>query len=172
MCGIMELAPKIALASFRKAWQNKTGSPWSGKSGAELKAKIQNAAEFRKRLGKTVMDKIGKAHAEQWDISLLSKLLLEDPGLLKESSDASKALKEVRERRNSFVHEFPTTMSQTDFDEMWAAIMNPLSRLADFCGPDTKKLLDGEKTRILKSQTIDQEKESRFSAEAKKEVTL
>lgn len=173
MCGIMELAPRILHASFRKAWQMKRGSVWSDKSGSELESIIKNKQDFKQRLGAKVMEKIGKSKIEEWDISLVSKLLLEDPGLLKDVTEAKKAVEDVRKNRNEFVHEFPATLTQPVFDEFWKTVMTTLAKLADFCGSETQQLLEREQSKILNSQTIDHKKESQFNAEAervKKEV--
>ena len=173
MCGILELAPRILLDSFRKVWHIKTGNPWSDKSGEALQGMIKNKQDFKQRLGAKVMDKIAKSHIDQWDISLLSKLLLDDPGLLKDPKDAKKAAEDVRKIRNTFVHEFPATLKQDAFDAFWKATMTPLEKLADFCGAETRQFLEREQSKILTSQTIDPKKESQFSAEAervKKEV--
>ena len=130
---------------------------------------VKNAQEFEKKLGAKIMEKIAKAKVEEWDISLLARLLLDDPRILKDQKDASNAAAEIRASRNDFVHNFLSQrdLSQPDFDKFWRSIITHLSTLADFSGPETKKFLESEKKKIL-SGGIDQKKESKFFVEAKR----
>ena len=167
MCIIMELAPRILVAVYRKAWQIDTKKTWSKDSGPELLNRIKNSQEFAKKLGHKILEKMKKADVESWDISLLARLLLDDPGILKVAKDASKAAKDIRSYRNSFAHEFPPTLTQDAFHEFWDGVMVSLRTLSDFCGQDIQNELERETSKIL-SAGIDQEKEIKFSAEAQR----
>ena len=82
---------------------------------------VKNAQKFEKKLGSKIMEDIAKAKVEEWDISLLARLLLDDPGIMRDREHASNAASKIRARRNEFVHKYSpkAELSQSDYKCFW-----------------------------------------------------
>ena len=87
-------------------------------------------------------------------------------GLLAPKSEEGKAVKDLRQLRNEFVHELHLNpaLTQLMFDEKWQNIIDLLTPLAKFAGASVQQLLDSETQKIL-TQAIDAKKEREFTDE-------
>jgi len=87
-------------------------------------------------------------------------------GLLAPKSEEAKAVKNLRQLRNEFVHELHLNpvLTQQVFEEKWQSIMKLLSPLAQFAGGSSQQVLESETQKIL-TQAIDAKKEREFADE-------
>ena len=58
----------------------------------------------QRQLGKHFVDKFCSGKCEEWDMTLLSVLLLNMPGIHEGQPDAKKAAQTLRDERNSLAH--------------------------------------------------------------------
>jgi len=77
---LMDVGRKVMVTIFRASYQKEAGKPWSGASF--LNDKFPDGHSQR-QLGKYFVDHIRAGKCEEWDISLLSSLLLSVPGYIK-----------------------------------------------------------------------------------------
>ena len=132
----VELATKTLARIFQQAWENKNARPWDDTCG-KLLASEQNSL---KSLGSEGRKKLETGMIEAWDVTFLSKLLLDLPGLIKDEHLLS-LVKSLRILRNNFVHTILNKgkLGVDEFKLMWIQISDPLDELAAMVGSDWRE---------------------------------
>ena len=97
-----------------------------------------------RQLGKHLVDKIRAGKCEEWDITLLSVLLLNTPGYIKDKPDAKKAAQTLRDERNSLAHSADLlarqSLNEQEFNVKWETVKVALEVLVELV-PSEKEAL-------------------------------
>ena len=137
---VKEVMAKIFRASYQKQFEN----PWTQFNGELfLHNKFPDGSNSLRQLGCQYADKIKAGKIEEWDISLLSRLLLSRAGYLK-GTEHECAVKTLRRERNTLVHDFlpKQSLSENEFEAKWRIASKALNILTDQLSPAEKSEID------------------------------
>ena len=98
---LMDVGREVMVIIFQSSYQKEARKPWHGVSF--LNDKFPDGTSQR-QLGKYFVDSIRAGRCEEWDISLLSSMLLFVPGYMKRIPRAKNAVEKLRGERNTLAH--------------------------------------------------------------------
>ena len=111
------------------------------------------------KLGKTMVDKIRGGKCREWDITLLSALLLFTPGYLKENKAAKNAVEVLRNERNHLAHSHDLlanmSLNEQTFKEKWKLVGDALNTLIDLLKPEQKTSWTSKIDEIAKEDFVE-----------------
>jgi len=152
------VSAQVMVNVFKASYQKEAGAPWDVKIAVSfVNDKITGLSH--KKLGSLTVDKIRTGKCEDWDLTLLSSLLLFEPGYMKGISTARDAVEKLREARNYVAHhphyQANQSIPKADFDQKWHIVSEALDVLIDQM---SSKQQDASKRRIheIKNEQIRQ----------------
>jgi len=141
---LMNVVTEVMARIFRASYQKEFENPWTQCSGELFfHNKFPDGSNSFRQLGCQYADKIKAGKIEEWDISLLSRLLLSMAGYLK-GTEHKCAVKTLRRERNILVHDFlpKQSLSENEFEEKWRIASKALNVLTDQLSPAEKSEID------------------------------
>jgi serine/threonine protein kinase len=149
---LLELTPTIMSSLFKSCFTaSEGGRDWSASCGLSLLDKMDDYN--KRRLGKQALDKIVAGNCNDWDITLLSSLLLVKPGYMADNKLAKDGIESIRGARNDFLHSSQLakqSMSGYEFETNWKKVSSALEALID-CLPYNEK--EGYRAQITSIAT-------------------
>ena len=132
------------MTTFMESYHKEERSPWEASSGpAFLSSKFPDAFSQRK-LGKHLIDSIRAGKCSEWDITLLSSLLVIKPGYLQSNAKAKEAVEALRGERNSLAHSADLlarqSLTEEEFESKWGVVAAALKVLIDLLSGDQAEL--------------------------------
>jgi len=160
---LMDVGREVMVTIFRASYQKEAGKSWSGASF--LNDKFPDGHSQR-QLGKYFVDHIRAGKCEEWDISLLSSLLLFLPGYVKGIPRAKNAVEILRGERNTLAHSADLlakqSLSEKPFKEKWDIASGALDVLMDQLLPKEKKASELKIEKIANEQVRELDLEPLF----------
>ncbi|EKX30947.1 hypothetical protein GUITHDRAFT_122848, partial [Guillardia theta CCMP2712] len=98
---MLGLGTEVLVKVLRKCYKSRTGKNWNHRTGREIASRMNDYQ--RSRLGKAMLERLKEDEMDSWDITLLSALLVNNPGYM-DSSSLERAVESLRDQRNEFVH--------------------------------------------------------------------
>jgi len=140
---LMDVGRDVLAAVFKGSYKKEKSNQWTESCGQSfLNNKFPDGASQR-QLGKHLVQNIRAGKCEEWDITLLSSLLLNTPGYIKDKPDAKKAAQTLRDERNSLAHSADLlarqSLNEQEFNVKWGAINGALAVLLDQLLPEEKE---------------------------------
>ena len=131
----MDVGREVLMTTFLESYHKEEGSPWEASCGpAFLSSKFPDAFSQRK-LGKHLIDSIREGKCSQWDITLLSSLLVIKPGYLQGNAKAKEAVEALRGERNNLAHSADLlarqSLTEEEFESKWGVVAAALKALID-----------------------------------------
>eukprot|EP00960_Hanusia_phi_P060082 764396-Hanusia_phi.AAC.2 len=118
------------LAQVVQACYTKTSKrSWSREAGAEIAKGLDDYSQ--RKLGKPLMTTLRSEGIERWDITLLTSLLIFDPGYIK-NEQRVEAVEILRAQRNQLAHSSTShlhELMQGEFNERWPLVRESLNVL-------------------------------------------
>jgi len=150
---LMDVGREVMVMIFQSSYQKEARKPWHGVSF--LNDKFPDGTSQR-QLGKYFVDNIRAGKCEEWDISLLSSMLLFVPGYMKRIPRAKNAVEKLRGERNTLAHSADLlarqSLSQKEFKEKWDIAAGALDVLMDQLLPAAKKAIEDKIENIANEQ--------------------
>jgi len=126
---MLGLGTDVLVKVLRKCYKSRTGKNWNNRTGREIASRMNDYQ--RSRLGKAMLDRLKEDDMDSWDITLLSALLVNNPGYM-DSSSLERAVESLREQRNEIVHSASFkdfSMDHDDFRSKWRDAKDALESL-------------------------------------------
>ena len=125
------ISAQVMVNIFKASYQKEAGAPWDVKIAVSF---VNNKI--------TGNHKIRTGKCEDWDLTLLTSLLLFEPGYMKGISTARDAIEKLREARNSVAHhphyQANQSIPKADFDKKWHIVSEALDVLINQLSPKQK----------------------------------
>jgi len=151
---LMTVGKEVMASIFRASYQTEFKKPWAQSSGDSfLHHKFPDGSNILRQLDPQYIDKIKAGKIEEWDVSLLSRLLLSVPGYLKETK-AKNAVETLRRERNILAHDFlaKQSLSEKEFKDKWDIASGALNILTNQLSPAEKNEIELKIGEIVNAQ--------------------
>ena len=130
----MDVGREVLMTAFLESYHKEEGSPWEASSGpAFLNSKVDHYSQ--RKLGKHLIDSIRAGKCSEWDITLLSSLLVIKPGYLQGNAKAKEAVEVLRGERNNLAHSADLlarqSLTEEEFESKWGVVAAALKALID-----------------------------------------
>ncbi len=139
---LLDVGRDVLAAVFKGSFKKEKNKQWTESCGQSfLNHKFPDGASQR-QLGKHLVNNIRAGKCEEWDITLLSSLLLNTPGYIKDKPDAKKAAQTLRDERNSLAHSADfarQSLNEQEFNVKWEAVKVELDVLMEQLLPAEKE---------------------------------
>jgi len=163
---LMDVGREVMVTIFRACYQKEAGKPWSESHGASFLNDKFPDGHSQRQLGKHCVDPIRAGKCEEWDVSLLSSLLLCVPGYIKCIPRAKDAVETLREQRNKLAHSADLlaklSLSEKQFKEKWEIASAALDVLMDQLLPAEKRASELRIEKIANEQVRESDLEPLF----------
>jgi serine/threonine protein kinase len=141
---LWDVGRDVLAAVFKGSFKKEKNKQWTESCGQFfLNEKFPDGASLR-QLGKRFVDNIRAGKCEEWDITLLSSLLMYTPGYINDNPEARRATNALREERNSLAHSADLfarrSLNELEFNDKWGSIKGALDVLMKQLLPAEKEL--------------------------------
>ena len=137
---LMDVGREVLMTTFKENYRKAEGVQWEEACGPGfLDAKFPDDVSKRK-LGKHLIDCIRSGKCTEWDITLLSSLLVFKPGYVAGNAVGKKAVEALREERNILAHSADLlarqSLTEAQFEHKWETVSAALKVLIDLLPGD------------------------------------
>jgi serine/threonine protein kinase len=132
---LLVLGREVLMTLFKEYYCREEGKQWEESCGPSFLDSYIPDRFSQSQLKKEGIDSIRSGKCHEWDITLLSYLLLHSPGFVLGDASGKKAVKALRKERNIFAHKVwgcgQRSLTEEDFQSKWKNVSASLEVLIE-----------------------------------------
>ena len=127
---LMHVGREVLMTLFQENYYKEEGKQWEQSCGPSfLNSKFPDRWS-QSKLKKPGINSILSGNCHEWDITLLSSLLLFNPGYVQGDASGKKAVEALRKERNEICHSC-TSLTEEEFQSKWQIVSTSLEVLIE-----------------------------------------
>jgi serine/threonine protein kinase len=130
---LMDVGREVLMTLFKANYHKEEGAQWEESCGPSFVCAKFPDRFSQSNLGKHLIDSICSGKCHEWDITLLSSLLIFTPGYVKGNASGKKAVEALRKERNDLAHDAHVlarlSLTEEQFQIKWDIVSTALKVL-------------------------------------------